>query len=566
MKIVNDFNDFLLDILLETENKNFHGVTELPFIISLRLKNLLDSINHPIAKKLVDTFKSREDKKVTFVDYSDEYDNKFTLVNSNKAFDNVKDQYGSSIEVTKDSLTDQLKSFMPSDGTTKENFWTKNRAEIRIGSFVGKVFSKEYKQSGDPGNDIESFVQDVIAKRKSMSGGDRFKILKGQDIVKYYDQNMYDVRDSDDAPISGSPLAGSCMRYDYCNSYINFYSENSNSGVSMLVLFSDTPGKEDKIVGRAIVWELSSPSGRTFMDRIYYRYESDMALFKQYAQKQGWLYKNSQNMDASASIVDPVNGTTSYKNMRTVPTFKTTRYYPYMDTMKWFNVEDGYLTNDEDEGTSGNEVYFLEDTGGGYDESGGRGMYVEFYDDYFDEDDLVYCENGDEYRLPDDAIYIEQWGEYATQDYVDDRMSYSEYDDRYYPNDEVTYSDYHGTYINDDDVIELSAGAEEESIDDIRVGISDYRHQDEISDSVIEYQSKDGHEYYFDKGDYGENFVEVPLGEDDWRKTWKHKIWDKDKLYKHNGKWYYEFDPKVRDKVTGQKRIWDNKNYSDFSD
>lgn len=561
MKITKDFNNFLMDLLLEDEKKKFHGVTELPFIISRRLKSLLSTINHPIAEKLIKTDKDREDKKVTFVDFHETEFNKFTLVNSNKAFDNIVDVYGSRVNnLDKLSASQELDKLVVNDNTVSSEFWTKNRAEVKIGSFVGKVFPKEYKQGGNPGNDIESFVQSIIAKRKSdeeaLSGGDRFKIVKGSDIVKYYNEDMYDVIDIDGETIFGSSLGGSCMRYDSCGEYIDFYAENKD--VSMLILMSDIKGREDTIVGRAIIWELSIPSGRTFMDRIYYRYESDMSMFKQYAEKQGWLYKKNQNMDANSEIVDTKSGESKNIDMKTLSTFKTTSYYPYMDTMKWFNVELKYLTNDSDEyDDSGYEVYLLEDTDGGYEEEA-VGQYIEYYGQRFDEEDIVFCEYGDDWRTNDDAIWIEQWSEYATQEYVDDNFIYSNYEDRYLEQDDAVHSDYHNDYISVANSITLSMGADEKNMEEVSE-IEDIRSDNEIGDSVMEYSDKNGDIYYFSNDDYEEYFVKVLIGENAWMNAWKHKIWDKDKLFKFDGQWHYEYDSKIKDKLTGQKRLWDEK-------
>ena len=309
MKKTKDFNEFLMDLMLEKDKPKFHGVTELPFVLSARLKRLLSSIKHPIAKKLIEIDKAREDKKLTFVDLSEEAENKFSLVNSNKAYDNfIKSFNDLELDVNPKDVKQKMDDMPNFDHDYDSPLWSKNRAEVKIGSFVGKVFPKEFQQGGNPGNDIESFVQAIIAKRKSNeSGDDRFKIVKGEEIKKYYYQGNYDVKNADDdTNVHGSPLAGSCMRYDYCEDYVDFYAQNT--GASMLILFSDVDGREEKIVGRAIIWELAQPSGRTFMDRIYYRYESDMAMFKQYAEKQGWLYKSQQNMSATSDIVDTRSG------------------------------------------------------------------------------------------------------------------------------------------------------------------------------------------------------------------------------------------------------------------
>jgi len=560
MKKTKDFNEFLMDLMLEKDKPKFHGVTELPFVLSARLKRLLSSIKHPIAKKLIEIDKAREDKKLTFVDLSEEAENKFSLVNSNKAYDNfIKSFNDLELDVNPKDVKQKMDDMPNFDHDYDSPLWSKNRAEVKIGSFVGKVFPKEFQQGGNPGNDIESFVQAIIAKRKSNeSGDDRFKIVKGEEIKKYYYQGNYDVKNADDdTNVHGSPLAGSCMRYDYCEDYVDFYAQNT--GASMLILFSDVDGREEKIVGRAIIWELAQPSGRTFMDRIYYRYESDMAMFKQYAEKQGWLYKSQQNMSATSDIVDTRSGESKIRDMKTKPNFKTTSKYPYMDTMKWFNVEKGYLTNDRDETDSGYDVYFLEDTSGGYEDRNGDDdrIYIEFYDDSYDEEDLIYCELGQEYRLPDDAVYIESYDNYATQDYADDHFRWSDYDGQYLHDDDAIYSKYHDDYINSEDTITMSLWADQD-FDEIREDDDDIRTINDIGGNVIEYQGPDKEWYYFDKDDYDEYFVEVDKTSSTHHgKGWKHKVWDKDKIYRHDGKWHYEYDPKVRDKITGQKRLWE---------
>jgi len=43
MKWTKDFNDFLMEIIFESNQKG-HGVTELPFIIGMRLRNILEEI------------------------------------------------------------------------------------------------------------------------------------------------------------------------------------------------------------------------------------------------------------------------------------------------------------------------------------------------------------------------------------------------------------------------------------------------------------------------------------------------------------------------------------------
>lgn len=551
MKKVNNFNDFLVNLMLE-ENRIFHGVNEVPFLMTPQLKQVLVKINHPIAKKLLKIDEYRENKKVTFVGLSDQANNKFSLVNSNKAYDNVYKYYkDAGEELDKSGVIQKIHTLAAGDDPESlVPYWATNQVHVRIGSFIGKVFSKEFKQGGDPGQDVESFVQSVVAMRIANKEGleKRFKLVEGQDIIKYYNYKMYDVKDTNNYDIS-CPLAGSCMKHDNCGSYIDFYAKND---IKMLILFSDVEGREDKIAGRAIVWELEEPSGRTFMDRIYYRYETDMALFKQYAEKQGWLYKINQNMDASCRIVDPVNNTKNYETLET-KRMKSASYYPYMDTMKFFDTDTGILTNNEDIRYNYN-VYTLEDTNGGYQEGDDHDgeIYLDYIEEYVNEDDVVYCEYGDEYRLAEDAVWLEHYEIYATEEYRDDNLEYSDYEEDWFEPNDLEYSEYHEDKVFKEYLVEISSGADEDTPDKIKES-GDYRHRK--NDPVIEYII-DNKKYYFDNEQDGKFFVPVRAGRYGHNNMYKHLVWDKDKLYKHNGVWKYEYDTAIKDRDLGQTRLF----------
>ena len=517
-----NFKDFLIDLLLEDNERNFHGVTELPFVMSNRLKDFLKTITHTISKRLLELDKSRKDEKITFVDLDDDDYSKFTIVNSNKAYDNIYNEYKNKISVlNKDVIKKQLNSFTATPGAIKYDYWTKNRVPVKIGKFIGKIFSKEYKQGGDPGNDIESFVQSIVAKRENKKN--RFKLVSGNDIVKYYNEYMYDIIDLDGNKIPDTKLGDSCMKYDKCSSYVNFYVEN---GVKMLILFSDVDGRDDQIVGRSIIWELSNPSGRTFMDRIYYRYESDMFMFKQYAEKQGWLHKKNQNMQADTDIVDTLNNTIKNLKLYTKDTIKETSKYPYMDTMKYFDTELHYLTNDATEyEQSTGEIYDLESTHGDYDTMSDSRIWVEYYEESYDEEDLVFCGFGDEYRLYDDATWLAEFSEYATEEYVEEYLTYSDFEDHWLEREESIYSEYHDSDIHINNSITLSVGVDEKDIKNVKENDNDIRHVDDIGDNVIHY-IHNGEDYYFEYNDENENYFYEDKS-DPWHTQRKHKIWDK---------------------------------------
>ncbi len=234
--------------------------------------------------------------------------------------------------------------------------WTTSRNPIRIGRLVRAVlgaakitftdkeiedFTNQYKATYD-------FAKDILKQ---------FDIVTDDDIAYWYDSNRY---------ISGGgTLNNSCMA-EVDRGYFDIYVRNSN--VSLVILYSDDGKIEgdkyisNKIKGRAILWDaiIDGTPGK-FMDRIYTMHDSDVELFKQFAEKQGFWYKRNQNMNQDESITN--GSTTKQSRIKVVLEDGDFREYPYLDTMSYLNDEDGCLYNyPKGEGKE------LRDTGGGYDE------------------------------------------------------------------------------------------------------------------------------------------------------------------------------------------------------
>jgi hypothetical protein len=111
-----------------------------------------------------------------------------------------------------------------------------------------------------------------------------FKIVKGKDIIKWYDISTY-------AEESGD-LGNSCMRHSRCASYLKIYAENPDV-CSMLILKSD----DDHIIGRALIWKIDPDIGGadTYMDRIYAINDATKKRFQEYADQNGWLKRKTSN-------------------------------------------------------------------------------------------------------------------------------------------------------------------------------------------------------------------------------------------------------------------------------
>lgn len=340
MNILERFDDYVLSLITEAINGG-----KISLVLSMRLRNLLYGIKHPIARAIIGAeVEGEPEYKVSYLDIDDskpgELDRISYLV-STKAIEILKSKYGAKgVPSSDDHEQEDIGMYMNK----------KPRSSSRIGRVVKKLFADKFRPSGAPGEDIESFVSMYKAARDVSD----FEIVSGNDVRYWYNESHYMQGEGD--------LNGSCMRYDRCDDYLKFYSMNDKI-VSLLIL----KDKDDKkrIRGRALVWNLYSPSGRTFMDRIYFVQGYEVDLFKRYAEERNWMYKNRQNMNEDEGIVDPMDGTTRVRTLLIEDvSIPEDEIFPYMDTMKYLNIETADLTNDFEQIRWGGSVYKLTGTEG----------------------------------------------------------------------------------------------------------------------------------------------------------------------------------------------------------
>ena len=223
---------------------------------------------------------------------------------------------------------------------------------LKIGKLATALFTKagvDFKPT-----DIEDFVNRYKSMVKQMREKfESFKIVKGEDIRTSYSVKNY-------LNTNGS-LGNSCMRYDKCQRFLDIYVKNEDK-VSLIVLM-----KDDKVTGRAILW--TDENDRKVMDRIYTNNSADEQLFKDFAKANGFWYKKEQNMYNDTPFIGPNDEEEKYITVY----LKSTDYdyYPYMDSLKFYNPGTGKITND-----SNSYEYELTDTDGGNgscEECGGGG-------------------------------------------------------------------------------------------------------------------------------------------------------------------------------------------------
>lgn len=228
---------------------------------------------------------------------------------------------------------------------SSDQVWSKNRQEIKVGRAVRALLNTIGDKPLD--KDIESFVNLYKATVDKLNDKfSLFDVVKGSDISFWYNCDNYYER-------SGT-LGSSCMASVPAR-YFDIYVENPD--VCNLVIFR-SPDDTEKIIGRALLWKLTD--GKMYMDRIYTINDSDVELFRQYAKESGWFHKKNNQNAAENSAVGPDGKST---NLDVTVKVKKGEYrnYPYLDTLKYYEISTGTLSTDND-----GDCIELEDTGGGF--------------------------------------------------------------------------------------------------------------------------------------------------------------------------------------------------------
>lgn len=207
-----------------------------------------------------------------------------------------------------------------SQSATDDYWTTSKRFHCKPGAFVTKLFN------GISQKEIEKFSN--LYKSFSDKKDFTMKVVSGQDIAKYYNQETYSSN-------SGT-LGNSCMKYSRCQRFFKIYTENPDV-ISMLVMKSPT----GSLIGRALVWNID---GQKVMDRIYTIQDDEYAVFfKQWAMKNDCVFKTHQNWNHTLQF-DSKEETKEYKFAVKLKNY-TFEYYPYLDTFKWINLNDGTIAN-----------------------------------------------------------------------------------------------------------------------------------------------------------------------------------------------------------------------------
>lgn len=381
-------------------NESLEFILESDVVYSDKFKMVLNKIDNPLSKKILDIENKDLDVRNNFFDVSfdkndkvsfipdakaqeilKKEDNYFRFVGRNgewlkhsEANQNIFDKLGyqtdgevyspNSMEVGKEiSRTTSessgktyvylqfengkgvynLEKLRPSENDGKNQVWSKNRQEIKVGKAIRALLKTADVDVSD--KEIEEFVNSFKAALDRLNDKfSLFEIVSGENIAKnYYYKNYQENKGT---------LGSSCMAR-VPESYLSIYVENPD--VCNLIIFK-SQDDESKIMGRALLWTLND--GKKFLDRIYTINESDVQLFKDFAKENGWYVKRHNNSSDSDYAISPDG---SEVRLQLLVTVRKGEYdnYPYLDTLKYYNPYKGILSVEKDSSS-----YTLESTDG----------------------------------------------------------------------------------------------------------------------------------------------------------------------------------------------------------
>ena len=279
-------------------------------------------------------------------------------------------------------------------------FWrTGRRYQGKPGAFVSKLFKNIDSR------EVEKFA--TLLKTQANAPSFRFEVVKGEEIRKWY---KFETNES-----NRGTLGASCMKHEFCQPFLNIYTENSC--VSMLIMLNN----DDILLGRALLWDFDS---NKIMDRIYTVSDEEYQFhFKQWATKNDYFYKSEQNWYNTLFFEKVGTPKQEIKLEVSLSSFNFNKY-PYMDTFKFINLNNGKLFNYIPDDMSYVKTLCASD-GGRFEPDylkfddidrvlrhRGDCVYLDYLQCYTSSSNAVWSDINDQYILNRDAFYDEEIRDY----------------------------------------------------------------------------------------------------------------------------------------------------------
>ena len=433
------YANFTEDLILE------RLINESIFYYSPDVRRILVKLSksNAIAKDIISIEAVDIKPDITFIDLDKEgYISFSTMRNAKKI---IMDKYPTMdyVDTKPDvDLADEIWSLDKRGSERSTGLFSKSRNPLAIGRFVNKLFPGKYSDK-----EREEFVN--LFKSSLEQSGEKFEVVEGDQIPFWYDYNNY-------KEVSGH-LGNSCMKEKPATVF-EMYSKNPDL-CKMVVLLED-----GKLIGRALIWKITKykRNGREmegpewFMDRQYTIKESDVAKFRKYADDKGWGYKTNNNHHSFQGITWKGENLAVFMTIQ-LPKNGTTygyRRYPYMDTFRRFDIDNGTLHNDDEEDNGGQ--YLLDDTDGGYTETS-SGVWSVYHGENIPEDRSVWSDYEDSYLWDNRCVEVTRGSRRNRGYYPEDCdvIVHSEWYDDYLHEDDSVYSEAYGDRLLEEDAVKV---------------------------------------------------------------------------------------------------------------
>lgn len=241
-------------------------------------------------------------------------------------------------------------SYFPMEKYTDGNLdpFAKNvgRVNIKIGRFINKFIPQDILQKYNvTKSDIEKFVN--LYKSWFDSSNYILEVVQGDDIKKWYHEKNYFSPNGNQI----GTLWNSCMRYGNRIKFLEMYCKNPN--IKMLTMLQKSNG-DTFVRSRAILWDNvevmddfsnNLPNKINVMDRIYSVFDSDINIFKKWANENGYIPKYEQN--AKSHQFFDLKGEIIRLRLKFQLGKSKFDSYPYLDTFPFFNWSKKQISNDE---------------------------------------------------------------------------------------------------------------------------------------------------------------------------------------------------------------------------
>jgi hypothetical protein len=193
--------------------------------------------------------------------------------------------------------------------------------KIKIGRWVKKV-DDEFQS-----DQIESFIN--AYKAVYIGKTIEPQIIKGEELRRSFLKDFMLAETGD--------FSDNCMRFDYCQPFLDIYAKNKDRISAAVIRDSD-----NKILARGILW--LTDQNEIVMDRVYSVEPSWKNLLKNWAKEQGYYYRAKDDSKPMNATLFMYNGQMIEEKFSVSLENYNLRNYPFLDTFCYMD-EEGTLYN-----------------------------------------------------------------------------------------------------------------------------------------------------------------------------------------------------------------------------